>query len=329
MEYHAKAESDPIIVIGSLNLATSFRDEKESPLYERLPLLARIIGKKPWFDIFLVQELRGSGVLSVKDVLQSIREILGQQWDFYDEIVNKEDPRSAHRTIFWNTMKVVHTYSEVFLFKTSTRKYIPSVSKPVSLRLQQPTQQPLSRIHQNVVPIPFYAPILMRYHPMASLVHNNNTKWIDHPCMIVKSFFYRVGNSSDIPQFNIMNVHAPLRKTERCQYWIDIQRIMTPTSIVIGDLNKFETEREFYDMLFSSYHCADLIPPEQETFVSFDGDRKPSKDPMLKGDLWRSSLDGVILNPTYLQGNVEIISTEAPPRLSDHFFITARIFWAS
>jgi endonuclease/exonuclease/phosphatase family metal-dependent hydrolase len=337
--------ANPIITISSINLATSQRDEIESPLYLRLPILSRVIGKVPWFDILVVQELRASGPLSVNDVLRTIREILGDQWDFYNEPVNPSNPRSAHRTIFWNTMKVIHDHSELLV---STTKTLIS-RQPI---LPRPTMLcPSQIVHQNtfVSPNPTFFPFLPpskslpelyfpypikclpTLHPIQTKLHPfpEKSNLHDHPSLIVKSYFYRVGTSSQIPQFDVMNVHAPLKKTERCQYWIDIRRAINPTSIVIGDMNKFNTEREFYDEMFCRQDAIDLIPPDAETFVSFDGDRQPSVKSDVPGELWRSALDAVIINPTYLQGEVHILSTEEPPRLSDHFFITATIYWAS
>ena len=102
-----------------------------------------------------------------------------------------------------------------------------------------------------------------------------------------------------------------------------IKELLSPNTIVIGDLNKFDADQGIFDCIFRKHK--DLISTDMETFVSFDGDRQPSIDGNI-GSLWRSSLDGVILDPNYFDGEVDITSTEHPPRVSDHFFIVTRIF---
>jgi hypothetical protein len=90
---------------------------------------------------------------------------------------------------------------------------------------------------------------------------------------------------------------------------------MDASTIIVGDLNKFEAEQSQYDQIFSG-NVADLIKPNLLTFVSFDTDRKPN------GELWYSSLDACILNRAfYGNSTVTIVSTMSEPRPTDHFMI--------
>jgi hypothetical protein len=177
----------------------------------------------------------------------------------------------------------------------------------------------------------FWNSSLLRHHHaepyyISPQTHYNGSMNYFH--LVVKSWFTFASSSHCTPTFSVLNVHAPMREKERIRYWKHTAQLMEPTSIVIGDLNKFESERAIYDSIFRlpKYDC---ILPNMETFVSFENDRQPSKDDLCPGELWRSSLDSVVLNTTYLQANIEIVSTEAEPRPTDHFLIVAHIGWAS
>jgi hypothetical protein len=331
----------PLVKVACLNLATSKRDEEESPLSERLILLAKLIQNHPWFDVFVVQEVRPSGLLTVVQVINIIREILGAEWSYHDEAINNEDPECAHRTIFWNRVKLVHVYSEVIV-SNSVKKH-----NLMEQRQDKPTQKPidnpciLSWIPDkppnqllltglgNILYAPKYTlyPCVQRQqHVMLKFEPYENKLLPYSNSIIVKSHFHRVGHVSNEPEFNIMNVHAPVSKYRKKQYWINVAKNISPTSIVLGDMNKFEADLDFYYQLFETKNRHDLIKPNQLTFVSFNGDRQPEHGPK-PGALWRSSLDAVIINPIYLEGCVQITSTEEPPRLSDHFFISAQIYY--
>jgi len=158
-------------------------------------------------------------------------------------------------------------------------------------------------------------------HTLAMFSHPNQNSPI-HFHLITKSWFTAIQSIHNIPSFCVINTHAPTSRFERIVYWKQVRSLMEPTAILVGDLNKFESERTLFDRIFCKPY-RDFIPPDLETFVSFDHDRKP------EGDLWRSSLDSVVVDTTYLQAKVEIVSTEKEPRPTDHFFIVAQIFWNS
>ncbi len=136
---------------------------------------------------------------------------------------------------------------------------------------------------------------------------------------------YQYDKPTNLTTFTIINVHAPLHQGLRERYWKEISYHLnkTPKAIAIGDFNKFDTHRYMYEKILHTKFKTDLIPKDVITFVSFDEDRDPD------GELWKSSLDGCVVNNRVFKGHVDVLSTVQPPRLSDHFFLVASIFWAS
>ena len=144
------------------------------------------------------------------------------------------------------------------------------------------------------------------------------------PYLLTQSWFSRVGSKSHIPDINVLNVHAPMLLEDRIEYWKCVNHLMDPFSIAIGDFNKFDDDRVLFNQIFR-FPIVDLVSPTTETFVSFSNDRKPSLVEGENGELWRSSLDGVLVNATKQNGLVRVISTEEPPRASDHFLIITSV----
>ncbi len=125
------------------------------------------------------------------------------------------------------------------------------------------------------------------------------------------------------PRFRVMNVHAPLRIEEKQEYWKTTTRMIDEDQvIIIGDMNKFETEQEIFQNILSSSsnnEMHDLISPDIKTFYSFDSDLKP--DGITH---YESSLDSVIVHKSDIC-EVEIVSTkDLNPRPTDHFCIIAK-----
>ena len=144
--------------------------------------------------------------------------------------------------------------------------------------------------------------------------------------MIAVHQFTQQGTSGS--RFRVMNVHAPLRIEEKQEYWKMISTMIdaadefhTDQVMVIGDMNKFETEQHiFQNVLSYSYgDIHDLILPDMKTFYSFDSDLKP--DGITH---WESSLDSVIVRKGDVC-TVDIVSTkDLDPRPTDHFCIIAK-----
>jgi hypothetical protein len=304
-------ESPPRIIatIASLNIATSNRDEKDCPLFKRLPYIEQLINN-PWFDIFCVQEVRPTGSMSAFDVILTLRMFLGPHWEFYDQTVNPSQ-KACHRTIFWNSKKWRHHHTDV-LYTTPP----------------QPTQglvfgSPPQALGQSF--LPHYIPYQSVFPPRPYLPNIGSSSYF--PFLITKTWFIPVGSATNVPKFNVVNAHAPMQRSDRISYWKQVRACMDPNTVIIGDLNKFDQDREIFDRIFR-FPVKDLIDADTETFVSFQTDRQPPLAGEDVGELWHSSLDSAVLDTTYLQGNAEVISTEEPPRASDHFLVTARVAWA-
>jgi hypothetical protein len=205
---------------------------------------------------------------------------------------------------------------------------LPQFSMPLSLfpnHFMLPPPPPPHHPHHH--PPPFLPPIYF---------NNDNANYETiKPCTFpyfVKSTFCWVKDlpphTIDEPMkpFTVINVHAPIHQGMREKYWKEISYHLNkfPKSIAIGDFNKFDDHRPVYDRILHTKFKTDLIPKEQITFVSWDEDRNPQN-----GELWRSSLDGCVINNKIFKGYVDVLDSVQPPRLSDHFLFVASLFWAN
>lgn len=141
---------------------------------------------------------------------------------------------------------------------------------------------------------------------------------------------YSFENKNTGEAFDVINAHAPMRKIERLAYWTlvaTLLRTATVNTVCVGDFNKFQEERDDYNVIFAD--AVDLIAPETITFVSFPSDTQAD------GSLWRSSLDSVLLashHQKQVQANVTVISTETlynGMRPTDHFYLTVDVMTAT
>lgn len=389
--------------IASLNLATSKRDERQSPLLDRLEIFDKLINKKPWFDILVLQEVRGSHPLTVDDVLDKIQSILGgsEIWSYEDRYLLPATQRSSHRTIFWNKQKLVYVESKIVVVKPEydkrsnhvpnlhptypmdnrfalrssssylsalTPAFVPGCNETNTTTKEEsyslPSEHhnnenddeekvfsksniPLSYFIMPSLPQPsflsffpahfiFPPPIYFKNFTSSSVpnVNPSQENQVIKPCTFpyfVKSTFYFL-NDDDVEDsyetmkpFTVINVHAPMHQGMRERYWKEISYHLNkfPKSIAIGDFNKFDDHRTVYDRILHTKLKTDLIPKEQITFVSWEEDRNPKN-----GELWRSSLDGCVVNNKIFKGYVDVLDSVQPPRLSDHFFLVASLFWA-
>ena len=256
--------SNTLVSIGSLNIASAFRDENgSSPLHSRLRLIQELLGdfSKEKFSILCIQEVRPTGNLSAFQVIESIRSALGPTWEFFDQKINPS-ASAFHRTIFWDSSK---------------------------------------------------------WHHFRSVVQYCENKREPHfPYAFVISYFTTANSAINHAEFSVINVHAPIRAEDRIPYWNQIYSRVGGNCIALGDFNKFASEMMEYRSIFND-NVTDLVSPETETFVSFSDDLNP------KGELWRSSLDGVVVDACHLRADVEVISTEELPRPTDHFLISAHV----
>ena len=208
--------------------------------------------------------------------------------------------------------------------------------KPLSPRSETKVTDDDMEYHHddpNYPPLPTMPPLSIPashfYHHSNSLIRSNavsaltNTSSIktksSFSYMLSQCFFAKVGSKTTAISFGVVNAHAPIPKDLRHIYWAKIRAVMTPVTIVVGDMNKFEEDMAVFDCIFKQ-PMHDFIEPTMETFVSFPHDTKPTT-----GELWRSSLDSVIVDTRQCTAGVEIVSTEKAPRASDHFLILAAI----
>lgn len=112
------------VQIASFNIACSIRDERDIPLYVRLPLITELIKKeKHNFNILCIQEIRPTGTLTPLDVILEISKCLGG-WEFIDQKVNPS-AGSFHRTTFFNPLLYSHQKTNVFNIENKRESHFP------------------------------------------------------------------------------------------------------------------------------------------------------------------------------------------------------------